>query len=149
MTVPLQQPVLQPQTSFHVDDKTRQLIQTWKEKLGNLTELVLPTDYPRPIPHRVVEAETSWDIPETTAFAIIQLSMYCATQKPSLNGNHASPFTILLAAFAILLHKYTGEEDICVGSSSLSTNPLVLRLKTMGDSCMDQVIENVLQARLE
>lgn len=38
------------------------------------------------------------------------------------------PFTIVLAAFSILIHKYTREEDIVIGSSSSNFNPLVLRL---------------------
>lgn len=40
----------------------------------------------------------------------------------------AKPYTIVLAAFAVLLHKYTREEDMLLGSSSSNFNPLVLRM---------------------
>lgn len=40
----------------------------------------------------------------------------------------AKPYTIVLAAFVVLLHKYTREEDMLLGSSSSNFNPLVLRM---------------------
>jgi L-2-aminoadipate reductase len=111
-------------------------IAKWKKTLANMTEIVLPTDYPRFIPHRIVETETSLDISEASSMAILQLSM---------QNKMVSPFTILLASFAILLHKYTNEQDISVGSSSASSNPLVLRLAISEEDSMIKVIENVLK----
>ncbi|KAJ3092157.1 large subunit of alpha-aminoadipate reductase [Quaeritorhiza haematococci] len=127
----------------------------WRQRLSNMTELILPTDYPRPIPNHVVEAEQILAIPETTALAILQLSLGIKP-TPANSGNspvtpvgHISPFTILLSAFVVLLHKYTGEEDVSVGSSSSSSNPLVLRLRVSDDDTMEDVVRNVLKTEDE
>lgn len=121
---------------------TESLIQKWAKSLQSLTDLVLPTDYPRPLPHRIVEAEHVVDITEAAALAILKWSI---ALPPNSN---VSPFTILLSAFAVLLHKYTGEEDISIGSSSATSNPLVLRLNVSDELTMIQVIQHVLQVRL-
>ncbi|KAI8321745.1 L-aminoadipate-semialdehyde dehydrogenase [Martensiomyces pterosporus] len=93
----------------------------WQERLRSPTELQLPTDYPRPIPLKVVEAVETFELTPQTSLAVLQLSLGAADPT-------ASPFTVLLAAFSVLLHRYTAEEDIVVSSSSESSNPLVLRL---------------------
>ncbi|KAL5033556.1 hypothetical protein BDV3_000527 [Batrachochytrium dendrobatidis] len=99
----------------------------WLLRLADLTELMLPTDYPRPVPIRTVEAELVVDISEPTAMAIMQLSIAAQANNPHSLDEMVSPFTILLAAFSVLLHRYTGEQDITIGSSSSTSNPLVLR----------------------
>ncbi|KAI8911192.1 hypothetical protein DFJ77DRAFT_549925 [Powellomyces hirtus] len=148
--------VLHPHHNAHVDT----LVAQWQLRLANLTELLLPTDYPRPMPNRIVEAEQVLAIPEHISLAILQLSLAAnqhaaspPTSPNSPSGRPAaaaalsvSPFTILLAAFAVLLHKYTGEEDITVGSSSQSSNPLVLRFPVTSASSVQTVIQTVLQA---
>ncbi len=121
-----------------------QPIDRWKTRLQALTELVLPTDYARPVSNKTVEAEHVLDLPEETALAILKLSLGIRPDAPHL-GLSVSPFTILLSAFAILLHKYTGEDDLTVGSSSLSSNPLVLRLNVAETLTMAQVVKHVLQ----
>jgi L-aminoadipate-semialdehyde dehydrogenase len=131
-------------------------IKRWKARLESLTELSLPTDYPRPIPARIIEAEHTIDISEATSLAILKLSLGIKSPQRSgvKNGtgkagspttSTASPFSILLGAFSILLHRYTGEEDISVGSSSSSTNPLVLRMKVQECNSIVDVINNVLE----
>lgn len=137
-----------------------QLIERWRQRLSGLTELVLPIDYPRPIPLRIVEAEQLLQVPEHISLAILQLSL--AIKPAAANGfqngddiplspaaTTISPFTILLAAFAILLHKYTGEEDITVGSSSRSSNPLVLRFPINDHDTIQSVVQTVLRAEEE
>ncbi|RKP01893.1 hypothetical protein CXG81DRAFT_11456 [Caulochytrium protostelioides] len=120
----------------------------WKAHLGDLTELILPSDYPRPNPMRTVEAALELELMDSTILALVQLSITLRTQQQkqmppnaspvSASGTTISPFTILLSAFSILLHKYTGEEDVTVGSSSSSTNPLVLRFQIAdGDTFAD------------
>ncbi|KAI9314974.1 L-aminoadipate-semialdehyde dehydrogenase [Dichotomocladium elegans] len=54
------------------------------------------------------------------------------------SNDHPTPFSILLAAFSVLLQRYTGDEEFAVGTSSTSSNTLVLRLhvdptQTFGD----------------
>ncbi|KAF9560767.1 large subunit of alpha-aminoadipate reductase [Mortierella alpina] len=134
----------------HTSDALKDRLSRWKTRLDALTEIHLPTDYPRPIPLQVVEAVHSLQLPEQTSLALLQASMAInrpatasaapstassssqqasGTNTPSSTASsHASPFTILLAAFAILLHRYTGDEDMAIGSSSEARNPVVLRL---------------------
>lgn len=126
------------------------LLSHWSTRLSNLTELILPTDYPRPVPFKVVEAEETLVLPDTASLAILQHSLAFTTAENDNSNNTAntiSPFTILLSAFSILLHKFTGEEDIIVGSSSLSSNPLVLRVKVAESMTFEQVVRGVHEVR--
>jgi L-aminoadipate-semialdehyde dehydrogenase len=113
-------------------------IERWKERLSMLTELVLPTDYPRQIPARIVESEFVRDIQEETSLAILQLSL----QKKT------TPFSVLLAAFSALLHRFTGEDDITIGSSS-NANPLVLRMNISSTHSISQLIDTVMNTERE
>ncbi|KAI8923095.1 hypothetical protein BC831DRAFT_472975 [Entophlyctis helioformis] len=128
----------------------------WRSRLASLTELILPTDYPRPVPPRLVEAEQAADLSDAAALAILQLSLALkvssAAGSPTASptaSSAASPFTILLAAFAVLLQRHTGEEDIAIGSSSSSSNPLVLRIAIKPSDSMAQVIDTVCRCEAE
>ncbi|KAJ2353627.1 large subunit of alpha-aminoadipate reductase, partial [Coemansia sp. RSA 2618] len=132
-------PIMTPAASTaNLADLTERLSR-WQERLRSPTELQLPTDYPRPIPLKVVEAVETFELSAQSSLSILQLSLSMSMQQDSSAGGHAtSPFTVLLAAFSILLHRYTAEEDIVVSSSSESSNPLVLRLDVKpGDSFLD------------
>ncbi|KAJ1344856.1 L-aminoadipate-semialdehyde dehydrogenase [Batrachochytrium salamandrivorans] len=138
-------------------------LERWLLRLTALTELMLPTDYPRPVPVHTVEAELLTDIKESTAMAIMQLSFSAAQSLVSggssssvtncndnaVLGSPPSPFTILLAAFSVLLHRYTGEHDITIGSSSVSSNPLVLRTSISGSNTFLQVVESILKTEAD
>lgn len=79
-----------------------------------------------------------------TSLAILKLSLGMAqTSKNQVAA--PAPFSVLLAAFSVLLHKYTGEEDISVGSSSATSNPLVLRIKVAESDSMAHVVQTVLE----
>ncbi|TPX41142.1 hypothetical protein SeMB42_g05706 [Synchytrium endobioticum] len=125
----------------------------WSLRLANLTELILPTDYPRPIPLKVVEADLVHALREPAALSLMTLSLAArhstlpTTSHPATSS--ASPFTILLAAFVVLLHKYTGEEDILVGSSSSVANPLLLRMKVPDSASFLDIVNHVLQTERE
>ncbi|KAJ3130118.1 large subunit of alpha-aminoadipate reductase [Nowakowskiella sp. JEL0407] len=120
----------------------KNLVDLWTEKLHGLTDLLLPTDYPRPIPAKYVESEHSLDLSEKTALAILKLSLELKNQS---THETVSPFSILLAAFVVLLHRHVGEEDITVGSSSLSSNPLVLRFNVSSKATFKEVVEHVVK----
>ncbi|RJG21708.1 non-ribosomal peptide synthetase, partial [Paenibacillus thiaminolyticus] len=85
------------------------LEQYWLDALsGELPVLQLPTDYARP-PFQAYEgALFEFDLSAGTVRALRQAS---AEQGMSV-------YTILLAAYFILLHKYTGQEDVVVGAPS-------------------------------
>ncbi|KAJ2607895.1 large subunit of alpha-aminoadipate reductase [Coemansia sp. RSA 1804] len=134
-----QAPVVTPATSMANIADLGERLGRWQERLRNATELQVPTDYPRPIPLKVVEAVSTFELSSKTSRTLLRLALWLQQQEQqgqqeqggeaSEEDDHsASPFTALLAAFAVLLHRYTAEEDIVVGSSSESLNPLVLRL---------------------
>jgi L-aminoadipate-semialdehyde dehydrogenase len=120
----------------------------WKERLLNVTEFQLPLDYPRPVPSRYVEGVL--DLPFTEAASIDLLTLSVANRVGTSSRKlPASPFILLLAGFSVLLHRYTSEEDIVVGSSSNSCNPLVLRIPIKGTDTFSQVVEAVHRVEAE
>lgn len=110
------------------DQKLARVVQ----RLQSLPSLLLPTDYPRPSggSTRQVEAAISSSFSETTSLGLLQLVLHNdGSQQQQPQQQRPSAFHLLLAAFLILLHRYTGETDIIIGSSaSSSRDPLILRL---------------------
>ncbi|OLE14446.1 MAG: hypothetical protein AUI36_39020 [Cyanobacteria bacterium 13_1_40CM_2_61_4] len=85
----------------------------WKKQLaGPLPVLELPTDRPRPAVQTYSGAVEALALP--------------AHLRDALNGlsrqEEATTFMTLLAAFQTLLHRYTGQEDILVGSPIAGRN---------------------------
>lgn len=104
-------------------------------RLQNLPFISLPTDYPRPTGvNKVIEAAQLVELSEQTTLSLLKLALY--TEKDDVDGeeeeNHVerpSAFHLLLAAFTVLLHRYTGDTDLIIGSSSAAArDPLLLRL---------------------
>jgi L-aminoadipate-semialdehyde dehydrogenase len=121
-----------------------QQVDRWRTRLSNLTEFQLPSDYPRPLPPKFVDSVETKVLSETTSLSLLQLSLTNhVTDTASGESHPASPFLCLLTAFGVLLHKYTGEEDIVVGSSSNSANPLVLRLPIKSEHTFSQLLQTV------
>ncbi|KAI8136739.1 L-aminoadipate-semialdehyde dehydrogenase [Fennellomyces sp. T-0311] len=110
---------------------TESRLQTWKTHLQNLTDLLVPTDYPRPLPPRTVEE--------------------VQTHKFTFNSSNidGKPFSVLLAAFSVLLQRYTGDEEFAVGSSSPDNNTLVLRLNVNPSDTFANVVKMVQQVEKE
>jgi amino acid adenylation domain-containing protein len=85
----------------------------WREQLsGSLPMLVLPTDRPRPAVQSFHGARHSQTLPRSLSDGIESLSR--------MNG--CTPFMTLLAAFQTLLHRYTRQEDILVGTAIANRN---------------------------
>ncbi|KAK6359366.1 large subunit of alpha-aminoadipate reductase [Orbilia brochopaga] len=116
-------------------------LERWADRLKNLTtpSLTSVADYPKPAESRVVEAVHSITIPESTRFSLLQLAI-------TDGSNHASPFTILLAAFAILAFRITGDEDISLATSAETKEPYVLRLPITGQTSFISVLGAVQKA---
>lgn len=78
----------------------------WREHLADrLPELDLPTDRPRPSVQSYNGA--------TTTFNLSGKLMRELTDRAQASG--ATLYMIVLAAFQVLLHRYTGQDDIIVG----------------------------------
>ena len=103
----------------------------WRQELGgSLPELALPVDRPRsPVQTFRGAVRSAW-LAADAAEGLAALA----------RGRGATPFAVLLAGLQALLHRYTGEEDLLVGSPAAGrpsaawagvvgyfVNPVVLR----------------------
>jgi L-aminoadipate-semialdehyde dehydrogenase len=113
-------------------------IALWKARLQNLSDLQVPTDYPRPLPARTVEEVLNFDLSEQTLLGLAQCSM--TPVRPT-------PFSVILAAFSVLLQRYTGDEEFAIGTSSPSGNPLLLRLNVDPANTLNSIIEMVTKVK--
>jgi amino acid adenylation domain-containing protein len=85
----------------------------WKQQLaGSSPELLLPTDRPRPAIQAHRGATYYFTFPTALTQALKELSRQC----------EVTLFMTLLAAFQTLLYRYTGQEDLCVGSPVANRN---------------------------
>jgi amino acid adenylation domain-containing protein len=85
----------------------------WKKQLGeNLPVLVLPYDHPRPALQTANGARESITMPGELVRAV-----------KSLSGREGvTLFMTLLAAFKVLLYRYSGQDDIVVGTPVANRN---------------------------
>ncbi len=73
---------------------------------SQLPLLELPTDYPRPPVFSVVGGHVPFKLSQTIVSAL----------KECADSTGATLYMIVMAALNILLHKYTGQEDIVIGT---------------------------------
>jgi amino acid adenylation domain-containing protein len=88
----------------------------WKAKLENLTEIDLHTDFPRPPVARFRAGSYGLTIPRPVIEKLRQLS----------KTSHATLFMTMLAAFQVLLQRYTGQDDVAVGTPVSTRNRVEL-----------------------
>ncbi|MGF1676650.1 MAG: amino acid adenylation domain-containing protein, partial [Rivularia sp. (in: cyanobacteria)] len=85
----------------------------WKQQLQNAPNLLeLPTDYPRPAVRSLRGDSYSFQISSELTTGLKRLSQQSG----------CTLFMTLLAAFQTLLYRYTGNEDIVVGTSIANRN---------------------------
>ncbi|MBZ4423334.1 non-ribosomal peptide synthetase, partial [Myxococcus sp. RHSTA-1-4] len=78
----------------------------WRQQLSGVSTLELPTDKPRP----PVQTFRGADVPVALPLATSEALQALCQQEG------ATPFMALLAAFQVLLSRYSGQQDIAVGS---------------------------------
>ena len=118
----------------------------WKAQLTDLTVLELSTDQPRPMQLSYRGAQETFQISAVLTQALKNLS-----QKYNV-----TLFMTLLATFQILLHRYTAQDDIVVGTTikgrhqpelenliGLFANTLVLRTDLSGTPSFIQLLTRV------
>jgi amino acid adenylation domain-containing protein len=124
----------------------------WRRKLsGRLPVLRLPFGRPRPAQPGYGGARQSFTLPAPLARSLGELG----------RAEGATLFMVLLAAFQTLLHRYTGEEDVAVGTdvanrSRVDTealigffvNVLVLRTDLGGDPTFRELLRRVREVAL-
>ncbi|KAI0073638.1 L-aminoadipate-semialdehyde dehydrogenase large subunit [Panus rudis PR-1116 ss-1] len=123
-------------------------------RLQNVPSMSLPTDYPRPAGNRLVEAAFSADLPDQTCVSLLKLALFNETEEDEEddknNAKTPSAFHLLLSAFSVLLHRYTGDTDLVIGSSSSSArDPLVLRISLDPSDPFWAVVRKVQQVENE
>jgi amino acid adenylation domain-containing protein len=122
----------------------------WRSQLsGDLPVLQLPTDRPRPAVQSFRGATQQ-----------LQLSRELSDALRSYSRREgATVFMVLLAAFATLLHRYTAQEDMIIGSVSAGRkqaelegllgcfqNPIALRISLAGSPTFQQLLRRVKEA---
>lgn len=92
----LQGPVMEEQLAY------------WKDKFAGLTPMLeLPTDHPRPAVQSSRGDLYSFELPEDLSQRLVELS----------REEGATLYMTLLTAFQVLLARYSGQEDIPVGTA--------------------------------
>jgi amino acid adenylation domain-containing protein len=127
-------------------------ISYWLEQLENAPKVLeLPTDYPRPAIQTYRGATYSFELSKELSASLNKLSQQ---QGSTL-------FMTLLAGFQILLWRYTGQQDIVVGSPIANrnwaeiegligffVNTLVLRTNLAGNPSFEELLKRVREVAL-
>ena len=121
-------------------------LQYWKMRLADLEPLVLPADRPRPAVQTFHGAYQSLDI--STAF-LERVRKQAAQENATL-------YMFFLAAFNVLLSRYSGQHDIAIGSPVANRNRvewegvvgtfinlLVIRTDLSGNPSFRQILQRV------
>ena len=135
------------------EERFRRQLDYWLEQLENAAPVLhLPTDRPRPTMRNYHGARCDVLLPPTLKRALETLC----------NRHHATLFMVLLAALNVLLSRYSGQHDICVGSPiagrtrteiekliGVFVNMLVLRTDLSGNPSFLELLERVRKVTLE
>ncbi|MBG6151653.1 amino acid adenylation domain-containing protein, partial [Aquimarina sp. EL_43] len=140
------------QRKFIEGDILEDQLSYWEDKLGGVTPLSLPTDYARPSIQSYEGSSVSLTL---NADLSSMLSELCTDEGATL-------YMVLLSAFKVLLSRYSGQEDICVGSpianriqSELENmigffvNTLALRSDLGGNPSFKEVLGSVKETTLD
>ena len=124
----------------------------WKQQLAAPPVLELPTDHPRPAIQRSHGALRTMLIPAEIQHGLLALS----------RQQGVTLFMLLLAAFQVLLARYSGQTDICVGTPIANrsrqelegligffVNTLVLRGDLSGNPAFLELLQRVRTTALQ
>jgi len=129
-------------------DACRTQLDYWRQQLAGLPTLELPTDHPRPAVPNFTSRTCTCSLPSDCVAALKALSQRESTTL----------FMTLLAAFKLLLHRYTTQDDIGVGVPVANrnhsevapligffVNTLVLRTHLTGSMTFRALLQQVKQ----
>ncbi|MBB2744190.1 UNVERIFIED_ORG: amino acid adenylation domain-containing protein [Microbispora rosea subsp. rosea] len=124
----------------------------WRERLASVPALELPADLPRPAEQTFSGAGWRFRIERDTAERVRDLA----------TAHGASPYMVLLAAFQVLLGRYSGQRDFAVGSPvsgralpelegavGLFTNTLAMRADLTGEPSFEDLLDRVRDGALD
>jgi len=134
------------------DSVLEEHLEYWKQKLAGSHVLQLPADRPRPAIRSHQGGGHSFFISKSLATSVASLS----------KQENVTPFMTLLAAFNTLLHRYTAQDDVVVGTPiagrnrketealiGFFVNTLVLRTDLSGDPTFRELLARVRETSLE
>ncbi len=147
-----QQEWLSPKGDVEQGEVLETQLAYWKRQLsGSSPMLELPADRPRPSVQSFCGATYPFTFPKRLSEGI----------KTLAQQQGGTLFMVLLAAFQTLLHRYTGQDDICVGTPIANrnraeiegligffVNTLVMRADFSGDPCFRELLKQVREMAL-
>ena len=124
-----------------------QHVDYWKRKLADMPPAFeLPSDFHRPPIYITRGAEIPFELPFRTVNALRSLAQ----------SENATLYMVSLSAFLTLLYRYTGEQDVMIGSPiagrtvvetedliGLFINTLVLRFEITGSQTFQELLQHV------
>lgn len=118
----------------------------WRQQLRDVPTLQWPSDRPRPAVETHRGAIERYTLPAAVAHNLKSFSQ----------RNQVSPYMTLLAAFAALLHRYSGQDDLVIGTFTAGrnlaelepllgyfVNPLPLRTDLSGNPTFLELLSRV------
>ncbi|MDB2556025.1 amino acid adenylation domain-containing protein [Flavobacteriaceae bacterium] len=124
----------------------------WEEKLRGISTLYLPTDYFRPPVQSTLGASVSLSLDKELSDSLVIL---CQQEGVTL-------FMVLISAFKVLLSRYSGQDDICVGTPIANrtqlelegmigffVNTLALRSDLSANPSFNELLKQVKKTTLE
>lgn len=124
----------------------REQLNYWKKQLADIPALELPADHPRPPAMSYRGGSVQWIIAGQTVRQLKQLG----------RGLGLTPFMCLVAVVQVTLSKYTGQEDVAVGTPIANrnrkdledligcfVNTLVLRTGLAGNPGFGELLERI------
>jgi non-ribosomal peptide synthetase component F len=134
------------------DEVLEEQLSYWRTQLAGVTRLELPTDYVRPAVQSYRGAEYGFSLNEELSERVKALGQ----------AEGATLFMMLLAAFDVLLWRYTGSSDVVVGTPiagrtrrevealiGFFVNTLVLRAEVSGERSFRELVREVRGRSLE
>lgn len=129
------------------------LLAYWEERLADAPQMLeLPTDHPRPAERRGIGERAPFQLPDESYIALKRLTQ----------AEGVTPFMALFAAFATLLMRLTGQEDLVIGVPinnrtnaqivgvvGAFVNTLALRVDLSGHLTYRELVQQVRQAALD
>lgn len=124
----------------------------WKDYLKDVQPIELPLDFPRKVNRNKAGGAVSYSLDTSTSQTI----------RTICNENEATLFMLMQAAITVLLFRYTGQVDICIGAPVANRgfkevepligfflNNLVLRNDLSGNPRFDELLKRIKSTTLE
>jgi len=140
------------QRAWLTDAKVAEQLAYWKQQLANLPRLALPTDRPRPAKRSFAGLLEPFHLSAAITRRLKILSQHAG----------ATLFMTLLAGFQVLLARYSGQDDIVVGTPianrprqeladlvGVFANLIVLRIDVSDDPTVYELLLRVREIALE